>query len=70
MKSNHMYMTLFDTPWYALVPKRIWYKPWRWNLVGIPTWFGYEENVTLASNVTYDEAIGLMKILGAANTED
>ena len=69
MKSNHMYLTLFGTPYYSLIPTRIWYKPWRWNLVGTDLYNsgGY---IILATNVTHDEALGLMKILGATNTED
>jgi len=69
MKSDHMYLTLFGTPYYALVPRRIWYKPWRWNLVGLDL-YGSGANAHLASNVTYKEALGLMKLLGATNTED
>jgi hypothetical protein len=70
MKSGYMYLTLFGTPYYALIPTRIWYKPWRWDLVGADLYDSAAPDVVVATNVTYDEALGLMKILGATNTED
>ena len=77
MKSGNMYMMPLDSPWYALTPERIWYKPWRWNLSGyqlhsrIPNAVVYNpEFQPIASNIRRDEIIALMKLMGAINIGD
>jgi hypothetical protein len=77
MQSGNMYMMPLDSPWYALVPTRIWYKPWRWNLDGyllpsrIRSAVVYNADTRpLASNIRYDETIALMQIMGAINIGD
>ncbi len=54
---------------YAYVPKRIWWKPWRWNLyiLGYPPRNKYFEVVY---NLSKLEAIGLMKLRGVLHTFD
>ena len=73
MISDHMYMMPLDSPYYALIPKRRWYAPWRWDLkcceivhfTGFV--FGPSEIRPLASNLRRDEVIGMMRLLGAIN---
>lgn len=77
MKSGHMYMMPLDSPWFALMPTRIWYKPWRWNLHGalLHKRLGqaavYDSDHTpIASNIRRDELTALMQIMGAYNIGD
>lgn len=73
MLSDHMYMMPLDSPYYALIPKRRWYAPWRWDLrcMGIADVGGQvfetTETCTLVSNLGRDEVIGMMRLLGAIN---
>ena len=52
---------------YTVVPWRIWWAPWRWNLDAY-MWerdpFAISEAQTIATNITKAECIGLMKLLG------
>ena len=77
MQSGNMYMMPLDSPWYALVPTRIWYKPWRWDLNGYLLHQRHNQAVVydspdsrIASNIRHDEIIALMQIMGAYNIGD
>ena len=77
MQSGNMYMMPLDSPWYALVPTRIWYKPWCWNVHGALLHQRREQAVVyesdrtpIASNIRRDELIALMQIMGAYNIGD
>jgi hypothetical protein len=71
MKSGSMHMMPLDSQWYALMPTRIWYKPWRWDLIGVMTSPHLDaHNATIASNIRRKEIIGLMQIMGAYNIGD
>lgn len=68
-----------DSSLYALIPVRRWYMPWVWDLYRIswshiPKPGGYieitEPMQLMASKLRRDEAEGLMRLLGAANTGD
>ena len=46
---------------YAYITERIWYMPWRWNVIAA----NYPRGDTiLANNVSAAEARGLLKVLG------
>lgn len=47
---------------YALVPYRLWWAPWRWNLGAY--WWSDVGRKPIATNITKAECIGLMKLLG------
>ena len=67
-QSGAMYMLPLDSKYYALLPERIWWKPWRWDLNGVLNSPHLDEHLTtIASNIRRDEIIGLMKIMGAYN---
>jgi len=71
LQSGAMYMLPLDSPWYALMPTRIWYKPWRWDLNVVLNSPHLDEHLTtIASNIRRDELIGLMKIMGVYNIGD
>ena len=77
MRSGYMYMMPLDSPWYALVPTRIWYKPWRWDLEGYLLHQRHKQAVVydsdhtpIASNIRREELIALMQIMGAINIGD
>lgn len=77
MQSGNMYLMPVDSPWYALMPTRIWYTPWRWNLHGalLHRRLGqaaiFESEYTpIASNIRHDEIIALMKLMGAYHIGD
>lgn len=81
MQSGNMYLMPVDSPWYALMPTRIWYTPWRWNLQGalIPARLWHtpwraavfeSEYTPIASNIRHDEIIALMKLMGAYHIGD
>lgn len=61
-----MYMFPASHDIYALVARRVWWAPWRWNL-NVYWWIGLNNIRPLddiATNITKAECIGLMKILG------
>ena len=59
-----MYMFPVSHDIYAVVPYRLWWAPWRWNLQ-VYWWTGIN-NIThpkpVATNITKAEVIGLIKI--------
>lgn len=67
---------------YAYVPKRIWWKPWRWNLQVLRYTTTKQGAIPIAArhmfygvaDVVYNlsklEAIGLMKLYGVLNNFD
>jgi hypothetical protein len=61
-----MYMFPVAHDIYAVVPYRLWWAPWRWNLQVY--WWTETNNIThpkpVATNITKAECIGLMKLLG------
>lgn len=67
MRSGDMYMMPLNSQYYALIPKRRWYAPWVWDLDCVE-WLetnGLSDATPLASNLRRDEALGMMKMLGA-----
>ena len=52
---------------YAVVPTRLWWAPWRWEL-RILRWShrgpGFDPDKTIATNISRAEVIGLIKLLG------
>ena len=61
-------MMPLDNQYYALIPQRIWYKPWRWDLDAVLNSPHLDEHsTTIVSNIRRAEIIGLMKIMGAIN---
>ena len=73
MRHGYMYLAPLESNFYAFIPKRRWYAPWVWDVYA-EEWSpapALETNTKLlASNVRYDNAKGLIKMLGASNVED
>ena len=68
-----MYLAPFESPWYAFEPKRRWYAPWKWD-VYVYEWTPTPALTTLrkllTSNVRYNEARGLILMLGGINVDN
>lgn len=67
LRSGDMYMFPMLHEIYAVVPRRLWWAPWRWNLDAY-MWGRTPLTIfpaqTIATNITKAECIGLMKLLG------
>ena len=66
LRAGVMYMYPIAHDIYAVVPHRVWWAPWRWELT-VYWWVpdvGMSEGETLATNISKAECIGLMKTLG------
>lgn len=73
MRHNHRYLAPLESNFYAFTPKRRWYAPWVWDVYAEEWGPGPSLATTtklLVSNVRYDNAKGLLKMLGAYNVED
>ena len=66
MRVGYVYLLPADVEddLYGVVPYRVWYRPWRWKLIGI--YLGGPD-VVVASNLRRSELVGLMKMLKAYN---
>ena len=62
MRSSELYMVKFDlnSDLYACVPRRIWWKPWRWDLYILR--HPLQHNREVVCNLSKGETIGLMKL--------
>lgn len=61
-----MYMFPVSHDIYAVVPYRLWWAPWRWEL-GVYWWKNVHyvlPSERIATNISRAEVIGLIKILG------
>lgn len=64
MQAGLLYLPPLDSPYYGLVPSRIWYKPWRWKLTALHL---DGPNTVVASNLRRSEIIGLMRMFRVVN---
>lgn len=62
-----MYMLPMSSEWYGLAPHRVWWKPWRYDLIAAPL---YGEWVCIAHDISKAECIAIMKMLGAVNVDN
>lgn len=61
IQQGTVYMANLDREVMGAVPNRMWWKPWRWQVVILP-W--YTQRGYLIRNLTKEGAIGVMKLYG------
>ena len=62
MKANVLYVVKFDvtSDLYACVPRRIWWKPWRWDLYVLR--HPLPDTAEVIRDMSKEETIGMMKL--------
>jgi hypothetical protein len=78
IQSNHVYLNAFDSEngIYGVIPKRMWWKPWRWQVVVILTdeltgnaGYIYRWQEYTVRNLSYSGAVGMMKLYGVVHRD-
>lgn len=65
MDCGYVYLSHIESDVYGYVRTRIWWKPWRSNIRAL--YYDNRHDEVIATNLTYAECVGLMKILGVQN---
>jgi hypothetical protein len=73
IKSHHVYMTALNSGVYGVIPSRMFWKPWRWQVVVIltheitgDTYRWHEHTV---HNLSFKGAVGMMKLYGVVHRD-